>query len=416
MINTKKLETSEFVALMALLMSLTALAIDAILPALPTIAKDFLVPDPNQAQHLISYLFAGLVVGQLLYGPISDSFGRKKLIYIGIGLFLFGCFLSLIATSFEAMLIGRFIQGAGIASTRVLTMAMVRDQYSGNEMGKIMSLITMVFIIVPALAPSLGQLILMAGDWHLIFYVFIAISLIGVFWLGLRQPETLLKQDRNPASVKRLMGAVKIVVSNRTTMGYTITSGLIFGAFIGYLLSSQQIFAIIFDQEEYFPLYFGMLAIFIGCSSFINSRLVENFGMRRLCYASLKGLTLITLLFTITVFIFNGTPNLTVFMFFMICIFMCIGILFGNFNSLAMEEVGEVAGVATAVVSSIQNLISLAFGSLIGATFNNTLYPISIGFLALSIISLFAMLWTENFKTKFPLKTARVHKNTMPVE
>lgn len=416
MINTKRLGTFEFVAMMAMLMSLTALAIDAILPALPTIGKDFLIADPNQAQHLISYLFAGLVVGQLLYGPISDSFGRKRLIYIGVALFLFGCFLSLIATSFEAMLIGRFIQGAGIASTRVLTMAMVRDQYSGNEMGKIMSLITMVFIIVPALAPSLGQLILLAGDWHLIFYVFIAISIIGILWLGVRQPETLLMQDRKPASVERLKKAFKIVITNRTTMGYTVTSGLIFGAFIGYLLSSQQIFAVIFDSEEYFPMYFGILAIFIGCSSFINSRLVENFGMRRLCFASLKAITITTLLFTLTVFFFNGTPSLPVFMFFMICIFMCVGILFGNFNSLAMEPVGEVAGVATAVVTSIQNIISLTFGSLIGAAFNNTIYPIAIGFLGLSLFSLLTMLWTENFKTKFPLNSARVSKNTMPVE
>lgn len=375
-----------------------------------------MITDPNHAQYLISYLFAGLVVGQFLYGPISDSFGRKKLIYIGIFLFLFGCFLSLVATSFDAMLIGRFIQGAGIASTRVLTMAMVRDQYSGNEMGKIMSLITMVFIIVPALAPSLGQLILLAGDWHLIFYVFIVISLIGVLWLGIRQPETLPKSERKPASVERLLQAVKIVVTTRATMGYTVTSGLIFGAFIGYLLSSQQIFAVIFDSEEYFPLYFGMLAIFIGCSSFINSRLVENFGMRRLCFSSLKTLTIVTLIFSLTVFFFNGTPSLPVFMFFMICIFMCVGILFGNFNSLAMEEVGHVAGVATAVVTSIQNIISLAFGSLIGATFNNTLYPISIGFLCLSVLSLLTMFWTEKFETKFPLNSARVNNNTVPME
>lgn len=403
MINREKLGTFEFVFLMALLMSLTALAIDAILPALPTIGRDFNISNPNDAQHLISFLFGGLVIGQLLYGPLSDSFGRKNLIFVGIVIFLVGCVISLYAPTFEILLISRLIQGAGIASTRVLTMAMVRDQYVGNEMGKIMSLITMVFIIVPALAPSLGQLILLAGDWHLIFWTFIIISTIGMIWLGVRQPETLKIEDKKPFTFQRLLEATKFVVTNRTTMGYTVTSGLLFGAFIGYLLSSQQIFAVVFDAEEYFPLYFGILAIFIGCSSFINSRLVQNFGMRRLCFFSLKAITLITLIFNIVIHFFEGTPSLPVFFFFMICIFLCIGILFGNFNSLAMEQVGHVAGVATAVVTSIQNIVSLFFGALIGAAFDGTVYPIAIGFFLLSILSLLTMFWTERFKTKFPV-------------
>lgn len=403
MINKNKLGTLEFVSLMALLMSLTALAIDAILPALPTIARDFNVSNANDAQHLISFLFAGLVIGQLLYGPLSDSFGRKRLISVGIVIFLIGCVVSLIAPTFEILLISRLIQGAGIASTRVLTMAMVRDQYVGNEMGKIMSLITMVFIVVPALAPSLGQVILFAGDWHLIIWSFIVTATIGMTWLAIRQPETLAQGERKPFKVKRLYEATKFIVMNRTTMGYTITSGLIFGAFIGYLLSSQQIFATIFDAEKYFPLYFGMLAIFIGCSSFINSRLVQKFGMRRLCFFSLKTITIITLFFNIVVYLFNGVPNLIVFLLFMIGIFMCVGILFGNFNSLAMEEVGHVAGVATAVVTSIQNIVSLFFGSIIGATFNGTVFPIAIGFFILSILALVTMLWTEKFKTRFPV-------------
>ena len=406
----------EFVSLMALLMALTALAIDAILPALPTIGRDFGIQDPNDAQMLISYLFGGLIIGQLLYGPISDSFGRKPLIYIGISLFILGCVVSLLAESFDVMLVGRLIQGAGIASTRVLTMAMVRDEYFGNEMGKIMSLITMVFIVVPALAPSLGQLILLAGDWHLIFLAFILVSLLGVVWLGIRQPETLPKDKRKKFTFKRLKEAAMIVLSNRTTMGYTVTSGLVFGAFIGYLLSSQQIFAVVFDAEEQFPLYFGMLAIFIGCSSFINSRLVENFGMRRLCFGALKAIIVITILFTITIHYFEGRPSLAVFMFFMICIFMCTGILFGNFNSLAMEPVGHVAGVATAIVTSIQNIVSLTFGTLIGAAFNSTVYPMAIGFLTLSILSIITMLWTEKFKTKFPVSAVHLDKSITPME
>lgn len=400
--SLKKLATFEFVALMAMLMSLTALAIDAILPALQIIRTEYLVQNPNEAQHLISSVFAGLVFGQLIYGPLSDSFGRKKLIHIGISIFIIGCFVSLYAGDYSVMLLGRFLQGIGVASTRVLTMAMVRDEYSGNAMGRIMSLITMVFIIVPAFAPSIGQFIMLFGHWHYIIWFFIFIAIIGMLWLQIRQPETLAIESRKPATFKRVKEAAIIILSNRTTMGYATTSGIIFGAFIGYLLSSQQIFTQIFNQQENFPIYFGLLAASIGFSSFVNSRFVEKYGMRRMCFFALKALCLITLLFLACVHYFEGQPSLGVFMLFMLAIFMCVGVLFGNFNSLAIEPVGHVAGVATAIITSLQNIISLSLGSLIGSAFNMTIYPMAIGFFILSLLASFIMLWTEKFQMNFP--------------
>jgi DHA1 family bicyclomycin/chloramphenicol resistance-like MFS transporter len=335
--NLKQLGQVEFVALMALLMSLTALGIDAILPALPIIGTKLGVLIPNDNQKMISFLFLGLTFGQLFFGPLSDSFGRKKLIYFGVGIFILGCIISLLAKEYNTMLIGRIIQGIGLASTRVIPVAMVRDQFSGNKMAKIMSLITMVFIIVPALAPSFGQLILHVYNWQAIFWMFLILSSISIFWFMFRQPETLPLDKRSEFSAKIIGRAFLRSITNRSSMGYTITSGYIFGAFIGYLVSSQQIFTVVFNAGERFPIYFGLLALAIGGASYINSKLVERLGMRKLVFMSL----------------------------------------------------------------CLQNLISLTLGSLIGAYFNGTTIPMAIGFTLLGIMALFSMLWTEKFNFSF---------------
>jgi DHA1 family bicyclomycin/chloramphenicol resistance-like MFS transporter len=403
--NLKQLGQVEFVALMALLMSLTALGIDAILPALPIIGTKLGVLIPNDNQKMISFLFLGLTFGQLFFGPLSDSFGRKKLIYFGVGIFILGCIISLLAKEYNTMLIGRIIQGIGLASTRVIPVAMVRDQFSGNKMAKIMSLITMVFIIVPALAPSFGQLILHVYNWQAIFWMFLILSSISISWFMFRQPETLPIDKRSEFSAKIIGRAFLRSITNRSAMGYTITSGYIFGAFIGYLVSSQQIFTVVFNAGERFPIYFGLLALAIGGASYINSKLVERLGMRKLVLISLCLLILISIGFTAYSIIFQENPSLVIFLVFMMSIFSCVGILFGNCSSLAIEPLGDIAGSATAVINSIQNLISLTLGSLIGGYFNGTTIPMAIGFTLLGVMALFSMLWTEKFNFSF-LKNA----------
>ena len=278
----------EFVALVALLSSLMALAIDAMLPALPVIGTDLGVSNPNSPQLIISTVFLGMLVGQVLFGPISDSIGRKPLIYWGLGLFMVGSLVSMFAHSFEMMLFGRILQGIGVAAPRVVTMALVRDCYSGREMAQIMSFTMIVFIMVPAIAPSLGQGIIWIADWRMIFGAFILLSAPMLIWFWLRMPETWPAAKRRPFAWHEQWEATKIVCSNRLVMGYSLVTGLVFAAFLGYLNSVQQIL-----QEQYglgaqFPLYFAALALSIGGASIVNAKLVMKLGMRLLSARALQ--------------------------------------------------------------------------------------------------------------------------------
>jgi len=390
----------EFVALMAMLMSLAALAIDAMLPALPIIGKELQVLTANGTQQVIIFLFLGLSLGQLFYGPLSDTFGRKPFIYVGISIFIIGCLVSIYAQSFSMMLFGRFLQGLGISSPRVITMAIVRDQYVGNKMAKIMSLIMVVFVLVPALAPSLGQAILLVSKWRTIFWFFIFLSSTAMIWFAMRQKETLSISQRKSFSFSHFKYATKRIFTTPVAIGYTVASGLVFGAFIGYLVSSQQIFQDIYKLKDEFPFYFGVLAISIGCASFLNSKLVEKYGMIKLTYLATIGVVINALIFLIIIANNKGVAPFPIFMIYMILSFGCIGFLFGNFNSLAMEPLGDIAGSATAVISTVQNIISLSLGSLIAHSFQNTLYPLSIGFLSLSLASLGIIKLVHRFELK----------------
>ena len=265
---------------MALMISLVALSIDAMLPALPDIGRDLGVEKENDTQLVITALFLGLAAGQMLYGPLSDSTGRKPAIFAGVVLFIAGCLLSVFATSFTVMLLGRVLQGFGAAAPRIVTIALVRDQYEGRTMARIMSLVMAAFILVPALAPGVGQVILMVANWRAIFGVLLALAVIALVWFGIRQPETLAHDRRMPFSPGRIALAVRETCVSRVAFGYTIASGLIFGAFVGYLNSAQQIFQKQYALGAQFPLYFAVLALSIGGASYVNARLVMRLGMR----------------------------------------------------------------------------------------------------------------------------------------
>lgn len=385
----------EFVTLMAVLMSLAALAIDAMLPALPVIGAELNVLESNETQKVILFIFIGLSVGQLFYGPLSDTLGRKPLIYAGILIFIAGCLLSIYAPSFELMLLGRFFQGLGVASTRVISLAIVRDQYSGNQMAKIMSLITVVFVIVPALAPTIGQGILYIADWRAIFWSFILLSGTALIWFKFRQAETLAIENRKPFNFAQFKYATGRIFTTKVAIGYTCASGLVFGAFIGYLVSSQQIFYDVFKMKDEFPFYFGVLACSIGLASFLNSRFVEKYGMKKITLIATAGVFLLSLLFLSFLAFNDGLAPFPLFMIYMMFKFGCIGFLFGNYNSLAMEPLGDIAGSATAVISTVQNILSIGLGSLIAGAFAGNLYPLIIGFSCLGLLSLLMVLWIQ---------------------
>lgn len=379
----KEIGQKEFVALMAMLMSFVALAIDSMLPALGQIGQSLNVRNANDTQLVISTIFLGMGFGLMIFGPLSDSYGRKPAIYGGISIFVLGCLLSYYAQSFEIMLIGRALQGLGAASSRVITLAMIRDKYEGNAMAKIMSLIMIIFILVPALAPSIGQGILMIGDWRDIFSFMAAFAAVGFIWFFIRQPETLKPEHKHPFKLRTVVDGIKETLKNKTARSFTIASGLIFGGLVGYLSSSQQILQVQYGLGDLFSIYFGGLALSIGAASFANSKWVEKYGMLKLCLKSLKLLTLLAMLFIPVTYYFQGHPPLALFMAYLLVTFFCFGILFGNFNALAVEPLGHIAGVANSVISSLQTLMSMLLGSTIGYFYNGTIFPLIIGFFIL---------------------------------
>lgn len=271
-------------------MSLLALAIDSVLPALSQLGADLNVKDGNDIQLVLSSIFFGMAFGLIFYGPISDSFGRKRTIYLGVSIFIIGDLISLFAVDFNMMIAGRVIQGFGAAACRVVSLAMIRDKFQGPEMGRVMSLIVMFFIIVPALAPSVGQGILWIGDWRAIFAFVFLVSLSALMWLHFRQAETLAVNKRLPFTLTTIVNGIKETVSNKVSRNYMLASGFIFGSFIGYLSTSQQLLQIHYKLDEQFALYFGGLALAVGLSSFANSKLVMRFKMENLCLVALLGL------------------------------------------------------------------------------------------------------------------------------
>lgn len=391
---SKKLGFVEQVILLALMISMVALTIDMMLPALFDISQDLHAEDPNDRQYIIATIFLGLAIGQLFYGPISDTTGRKIAIYMGFGLFLIGCLLSIFATNFTVMLIGRLLQGLGVASPRIVSLALIRDQYEGREMAKFVSLVMTVFILVPVLAPALGQFILFFAEWRIIFVALFALGLATLIWFGLRQEETLEVERRVPLSLKRIWRASKEVIYTRAAFGFTMVGGFIFSAFLGYLTMSQQIFQDQYDVGDMFAVYFGALALALGAASFINARLVMRFGMRKLSYYALVALTVLSVLFMIYTYMWEGHPPLWALVSFFMVIFFCIGILFGNFNAMAMEPLGHIAGVAAAVIGSITTFVSMGLGTLIAQLYDGTVFPLVASFAVLGALSLVAMIWT----------------------
>ena len=390
----------EFVVLMAMIISMVALSIDAMLPALPNIAADLGVTRINDSQYVISILFAGMAIGQMIFGPMSDSVGRKYAINVGFAVFIVGCLVSLLAETFTMMLIGRFLQGFGAAGPRVVSIALVRDRYEGREMARVMSFVMTIFILVPIVAPALGQAILMFSDWRGIFWMFLVLSFIALSWFNLRQPETLLVENRIRFSIKQVLSDIKYICVIPAAMGYTIATGIIFGAFLGYLSSSQQIFQQQYHLGNQFVIYFGILAASLGLASLLNAQLVMRFGMRRLSHGATFFIVVLSVPFYFLAQHYSGSPPLWQVMAYLLTVFFFVGILFGNLNALAMEPLGSVAGLGAAVVGSLSTLISVALGVIIANAYNGTILPLVSGFALLSIGCLMVMGWTEIMSAK----------------
>lgn len=390
------LPLGEFVTLMALMIALVALAIDAMLPALPIIGEELGATHENDSQLIVSLLFLGMALGQLFFGPLSDSIGRKSALSAGLGLFVVGSMISLFAETFTLVLVGRFVQGLGVAGPRSVSLALIRDQYEGRAMARVMSFVMTIFILVPVIAPTLGQAILMVANWRAIFAVLAVMALMLFGWFALRQPETLLPAHRMPFSLQRIVLVSREVCTNRIAFGYTLVAGLVSGAFLGFLSSAAQIFQQQYDLGSWFPIYFAVLASAAGVASLMNANLVMRFGMRALIGRAMLLLAVTSVGFLGFAFLYAGSPPLWSTMAYLLAIFFAIGILFGNLNSLAMEPLGHVAGIGSALVGSISTLISVPLGILIGHSYNGTILPLIGGFAVLGALSLLVMRWVES--------------------
>jgi DHA1 family bicyclomycin/chloramphenicol resistance-like MFS transporter len=385
----------EFVTLMALMTSLVALSIDAVLPALSQIGADLEITDPRQNHLIVSLFFVGMAFGQLYYGPLSDDKGRRYAILSGLIVFAIGSLVCMYAESLEVMLIGRVIQAFGVSGPRIATLAVIRDKYEGEAMARVMSFIMMVFILVPMLAPIFGQTILFWFSWQHIFSSFLIYGLLIGLWFFVRQPETLPKEKRLPFSWSQLWISSKFILTNKLVMCYTLASGTIFGAFLAYISSSQTLFQHIYDTGELFPMYFALLAFSIGLASFINGNLVMRLGMRKLCTWAMIGWLLFSAVLTALCLTNDGIPPLWQFVAVLFCTFFCIGILFGNINAMAMQPLGAMAGLGAAIIGSLSSIISVPTAVLIGSFIDSSVTPVALGFLGFGSVS-FLLYWNAD--------------------
>lgn len=385
----------EFVIIVSLMMSLTALSIDAMLPALPQIGTDLQVQSANDRQLVVSLIFLGMAAGQLFFGPLSDKTGRKPAIYAGLILYIFGSLIAIFSISFSMLLVGRLLQGAGVSAPRAVGLALVRDRYEGRAMAQVMSFVMTVFILVPMIAPMMGQAILLFSGWRTIFGSFVLLAIITLIWFALRMPETLSAENRAPFSLRRIVKVAVEIIKIRPALGYTVIAGFVSGAHLGYLNSAQQVFQEQYDLGELFPIFFALVALSIGLASFLNARLVMRFGMRSLVRWSLWIILGLAVASFAVALLTDGQPPLAFLMVYLMLTFFCVGILFGNNNALAMQPLGRMAGIGAAVVGSLSTFISVPLGIIIGQSYNGTILPLVIGMAILAGLSLVVARWAE---------------------
>lgn len=380
--------------MMAALMALTALSIDIMLPALPQIREDFGLSDPNRQQLVITAYVMGFAIGQLFHGPISDRLGRRRVLLAGLAVYAVAAFACLMSGAFEGLLIARFAQGAANAAPRVVAIAVVRDVYGGRKMAEVMSFVMLTFIIVPILAPGIGGLFLLAGSWHLIFAFLCVVAIMVFVWVALRLPETRGVEQRQPMTIRWLATSFGTAMTNRQTLGYTLATGAVFGCLMGYINSAQQVFVDLYHLGPWFPLVFGGVAGALALSSFVNTRLVGDLGMRVVSHAALLGFVAASLLHAALV-VAGGLPPLPVFVCLLALCLFCFGLLMPNFNALAMEPMGQIAGTASSFIGATTTGLAAAIGLWIGQHFDGTVTPLIVGFALCGLSGLAIVLVTE---------------------
>ena len=384
----------EFIALMAALMSVVALAIDALLPALDIIGISIATHNAVDNQLLITMIFVGLGFGPLIFGPISDSLGRKPVVFMGFAIFIIASIICVYSESLTIMIFGRILQGVGLSAPRTISIAIIRDMYNGDRMAKIMSFVVVIFLLVPIIAPALGKFMLDHYNWQAIFYIQIAFSLVIALWFWLRQSETLATENRIKFSTHLFIDGFKELIKHKRTIGFTIISGFVTGSFMVYLSSSQQIFQDQYFMKEEFPYIFAGLAIAMGAAIFLNGKLVMKYGMEKLITISLIAYFAVSLAYILLYFNAEN-PTIEILLLFFALQFFAIGFLFGNLRAIAMQPVGHIAGIAAAITGLISTLMAVPISIVIGRYVSDTVLPLFIGFSLCSLFSILILLYLK---------------------
>ena len=379
--------------MIALMMALNALAIDSMLPALPAIGDALGITMENDRQWIITAYLLAFGVGQIFYGPMADRYGRKPLLFIGVGFYVGFSLMAALSTSFEMLLAARVGQGLGVAATRVLAVSIVRDRFSGRTMARVMSLSFLVFLGVPIIAPSVGAAILLVAPWRWIFGVLGIAGLALLAWASFRLPETLKAEDRLPIQPRRIIAAFREAATNRVSLGYTLAMAAVSAALFGFINSSQQIFFDIFHAPGLFPIVFALIAGGIAIASLTNARLVVNLGSRLISHCALLGFITMGTIHTLTAL--SGHETIWTFGILQGMTMFCFGLMAGNFGSMAMEPMGHIAGTASSAQGFLSTIVGALGGFFIGQHFNGTVVPMTLGVTLSGLLALGAIFYAE---------------------
>jgi MFS transporter, DHA1 family, multidrug resistance protein len=388
----KELSTSEFVALTAALMATQAIAVDAMLPALPTILRELHVGNENHGQWIITIYIAGVGIGQLFWGLMSDRFGRRPVLLSGIAMYVLASAGCAISDSFAALLAWRALHGLAAASI-VVTRSVIRDRFSGRPMARILSLTFMVFLTVPIIAPSLGQLVLMFAPWRSVFGLFTLYGAAVWLWAAVRLRETLHPEYRRTITAAHILGAARFVLGNPTSLYYALAVTVMFGALLAYVGMVQQIFADVFHRASLMPAMFGLCAISMGFAAFWNSRHVERVGMRRISHTALLMFIAVSCVHIVIAAL--GFEQIWTFVLLQSASMACFNLAASNFGAMAMEPIGAVAGIGASLQGFISTTGAALVATLIGRQFNFTVVPLAVGALTCGLLSLACVLRAE---------------------
>ena len=383
----------EIIAMVACMIAINAMAIDIMLPGMQQIGASLGAADENSRQLIITAYLLGFGLMQLVFGPLSDRFGRRRPLLLGLSIYVAAAFAALFVQQFNTLLALRLLQGSGAAASVVIAMAFVRDTFGGRQMAEVMSLVMMVFMVTPVIAPALGQFIMIFGDWHLVF-IFMALVATGIAtWTYLRMPETLKPENRRPFTPASIWQGFGYVFTNRRSIFYILATAMILGALFSFINTAQQIYVGLYGLGVWFPAVFAGVACCMSLGSFINSRFVGRVGMRRMSHGALLGFFFFSAMIAILASL-DMIP-VTVFLPLFALVMFCFSGIGANFGALAMEPLGHVAGTAASAQGCIQTVGGAIIGALIGQAFNGTVLPLALGYCGLSAVAIIFVLIAE---------------------